>query len=407
MRRYPMRPLRVVIDARFVPGASGGVETMVTGLAEGFAAVPLDDVSLTFLTYAGHNEWIRPYLHDSLHVVETPVPSQSSRMFRKCRIWAVRPHGRSFGVLPGRDQTMDRLHPDIVHFPRQNGVHVDQPFIYHPHDLQHRHLPGFFTARQIAFREVVYGSLCRRAAAVAVGTSWVKQDLVQQMRIDPRKVFVVPLAPVTAADDHQPADLARFAIPHRYVLYPAASWPHKNHGRLFQALALLRRRGIEIPLVLTGPRPAGVDLKALATAAGVSDIVFDLGYLPQLEVEALTAAAVAMVVPTLFEAASFPVWEAFRLGTPVACSNVTSLPRQVGDAGLLFDPCKAEAIASAIASLWESPLYRDELADLGRTRVAEFSWDRTARQFVALYHHVGGRELSCVDRDLLGKAPLL
>jgi glycosyltransferase involved in cell wall biosynthesis len=302
---------------------------------------------------------------------------------------------------------MDRLDPDIVHFPRQNGVHVDQPFIYHPHDLQHRHLPGFFTARQIASREVIYSSLCRRAAAVAVGTSWVKQDLVEQMRIDPKKIFVVPLAPVTAAEHHHPADLARFGLPHRYAIYPAASWPHKNHDRLIQALALLRRRDVEVPLVLTGPRPAGVELKALARAAGVSDLVFDLGYLSQAEVEGLTVASVVTVVPTLFEAASFPVWEAFRLGTPVACSNVTSLPRQVGAAGLLFDPTRGDEIADAVQALWEDPNLRRQMSELGRARVAAFSWHHTARHFLAIYRHLNGRGLSDFDRDLLEKEPLL
>jgi glycosyltransferase involved in cell wall biosynthesis len=381
---------------------------MVMGLAQGFADVPLDDVSLTFLTYVGHNDWIRPYLRDSMHVVKTPTPSQPGRMFHKCRIWAVRPHGRSFGVLPSRDRTMDRLGPDIVHFPRQSGVHVDRPFIYHPHDLQHRHLPNFFTPRQIAWREVVYGSLCRRAAAIAVGTSWVKDDLVEQLRIHPGKVFVVPLAPVVASEQRGPIDFTRLGVPDRFIIYPAASWAHKNHQRLFEALALLRRsRGIEVPLVLTGPRSTRLDLAAQANSAGVQDLVFDLGYRPQAEIEALTAAAVAMVVPTLFEAASFPVWEAFRLGTPVACSNVTALPRQVGDCGLLFDPHRAEAIADAIGTLWEDPLRRTQLAELGHARVAEFSWQRTAQQFLALYRLVGERELSDADRHLLEKEPPL
>jgi glycosyltransferase involved in cell wall biosynthesis len=398
----------VAVDARFVPGTVGGVETVVMGLAQGFANIPLGDVSLTFVTYAGLNGWIRPHPHGPLNLVEVSPPDQIGRILRKSRIWAVRPHGRSFGVLPGRDRTMNSLGADIMHFPRQSAVRVDQPFIYHPHDLQHRHLPNFFTARQIASREVKYGSLCGRAAAVAVGTSWVKDDLVEQMRIDPKRIFVIPLAPVAATGEQGGlADLTRLPIPDRYITYPAASWPHKNHRCLFQALALLRRRGLEIPLILTGPRSMGVDLASLATTSGVSDLVFDLGYLAQAEIEALTAASVAMVVPTLFEAASFPVWEAFRLGTPVACSNVTSLPRQVGAAGVLFDPRRAEAIADAIGTLWEDPVRRKQLAELGRARVAEFSWTRTALQFLALYHHVGGRGLSDADRDLLEKEPLL
>jgi glycosyltransferase involved in cell wall biosynthesis len=86
---------------------------------------------------------------------------------------------------------------------------------------------------------------------------------------------------------------------------------------------------------------------------------------------------------------------------------VTSLPRQVGAAGLLFDPQRAEMIASAIGTLWNDPLRRRCLAELGRARVAELSWEKTARQFLALYHHVGGRALSDTDRALLHKEPLL
>jgi glycosyltransferase involved in cell wall biosynthesis len=397
----------VAVDARFVPGTGGGVETVIVGLAQGFAKLPPHDVSVTFVTYAGHNDWIRPLLDGQLRMIEVAPPRQATRVLHKSRLWAVRRHGGSFGMLPGRDRVMSGLGADVVHFPRRSGAHVGQPFIFHPHDLQHRHLPDFFTARQIASREVVYGSLCRRAAAIAVGTSWVKRDLVEQLRVEPGKVFVIPLAPVEAPRHNGSADLSGLRLPGRYLIYPAASWPHKNHRRLFEALALLRRDGLDVPLVLTGPRPAGVDLASLVTTAGVDDLVLDLGYLPQAVVESLTAAAVAMVIPTLFEAASFPIWEAFRLGTPVACSNVTSLPRQVGTSGLIFDPNRAPAIADAIRDLWSDPDRRARLSELGRERVSEFSWDRTARQFLALYRHLGGRELSPANKELLEREPVL
>jgi glycosyltransferase involved in cell wall biosynthesis len=228
------------------------------------------------------------------------------------------------------------------------------------------------------------------------------------MRIDPKKIFVIPLAPVSATgNEGRSAEFTQLAIPDRYIIYPAASWPHKNHHRLFQALALIRDRGIDIPLILTGPRPRGVDLVSLAITSGVNDLVFDLGYLPQTDVEALIANSVAMVVPTLFEAASFPVWEAFRLGTPVACSNVTSLPRQVGGCGLLFDPRRMEAIADAIGTLWGDPCRREKLAELGRECVTQFSWGRTARHLLALYRYIGGRRVSDADKDLLEQEPLL
>src|SRR3712207_6650226 len=112
-QRSPMTPIRVAVDASFVQGTSVGVETRVMGLAQGFADISLGDVSLTFVTYMGLNEWIRPYLHSSLSLVEVSPRGRVRRMLHKGRIWAVRPHGRSFSVLPGRDRTISSLGTDI------------------------------------------------------------------------------------------------------------------------------------------------------------------------------------------------------------------------------------------------------------------------------------------------------
>jgi len=100
------------------------------------------------------------------------------------------------------------------------------------------------------------------------------------------------------------------------------------------------------------------------------------------------------VIPTLFEAASFPLWEAFQAGVPAACSNVTSLPEQAGDAALVFDPRDERAIAAAIEQLWTDHELRLVLAIRGRQRVAAFTWERTARTFRALYRQCAGRRLT-------------
>jgi glycosyltransferase involved in cell wall biosynthesis len=113
------------------------------------------------------------------------------------------------------------------------------------------------------------------------------------------------------------------------------------------------------------------------------------------------------VVPTLFEATPFPVWEAFSAGVPVACSNVTSLPRQVGDAALVFDPRSPEEMATAIRRIWKDDELRRRLVELGRERVAEFTCERTAGLFAAHYRQLAHRELSEHDRAILAAAPAL
>jgi glycosyltransferase involved in cell wall biosynthesis len=397
-----MRRLHVAVDARLRPGTAGGVENVIIGLAQGLSQVAATDVVVTFVALSGGAAWLAPHLGRSMRLATVDGSRLLPRVVQRLRDARARPLALTVDVA------MERMRADVVHYPFQTAGLVSVPSIYHPHDLQHRHLPGFFTASQLADREARYPALCRAAAAVAVGSSWVKDDVVEQFSIPSEKVYVVPLAPVEAIRTATPEDIDDLGLPERYAVLPAGSWAHKNHARLFAALAELRRRGIEIPLVLTGPRPPeGVDLVRAARESGVKDLVRDLGYLPLGTARSVLAGATLMVMPTLFEAASFPIWEAFGLGVPVACSDVTSLPKQVGDAALVFDPHDSDGIAKSIGSLWESPELCSELAARGRARVAEFTWEGTARTFLALYRELGGRTLSEADEHLLRREPRL
>jgi glycosyltransferase involved in cell wall biosynthesis len=403
-----VRSVRVLVDARIIPGESGGVETVLRGLAQGLSTVDGDGTEVTFLTYSGVSGWIEPYLGGEFKLQEVPIPGVMHRVRRRARMWRIRRAAGSFAFAPRRDSVLDGHSADVVHFPLQSSHQVKGPFIYQPHDLQHRHLPDLFTPRAMAYREVVYPRICRRAAAVAVGTSWVKHDVVSQLGIDPARVHVVPLAPLSVTSLGPGRQVLRGRdLPKKYIVYPAVAWPHKNHERLIRSLALLRRHGLEVPLVLTGGGRDRSALGALAARYGVADLVTDLGYLAQDELEIVMSNAIAMVVPTLFESASFPVWEAFQLGVPVACSRVTSLPRQVGDAGVLFDPRSVTDMTEAVARIWTDPILRKDLIARGHSRVSEFTWELTARHFLALYRQVAGAPLSREDRALIEGEPLL
>jgi glycosyltransferase involved in cell wall biosynthesis len=374
-------------------------------LAQGFARLDADDLALTFVTYRGTGGWLDGQVGARATVREVAQPDRASVVRNRMRLSAYRRHGHNLTLAPGRDVVMDALPSDVVHFPFQRAGFVSAPFIYHPHDLQHRHLPEFFSRREIASREVKYAAMCERATVVAVGTSWVKDDLVTQMGLNPNRIHVVPLAPFVSESTGS-SDVQGLDLPPRYVIYPAAGWGHKNHVRLFRALAKLRDSGVTVPLLLTGSRLAGVDLDALVATTGATGLVRHLGFLSPLQLQAVTEGASAMIVPTLFEAASFPIWEAFRLGVPVACSDVTSLPRQVGDAALVFDPYDVEAIAEAIAVLWTQPDVSADLVRRGRARVSPLSWEATARHFLAIYRLLAERATDD-DFALLAQEPAL
>ena len=122
---------------------------------------------------------------------------------------------------------------------------------------------------------------------------------------------------------------------------------------------------------------------------------------PPEDLRALYHLAQFLVMPTLFENGGLPVSEAWHEGTPVTCSAVTSLPELVGNAALLFDPFSVEEIASAVRRMATEPSLRADLVRKGQRRLQDFSWERTAKAYRAVYRRAARRPLTDEDRWLL------
>jgi glycosyltransferase involved in cell wall biosynthesis len=126
-----------------------------------------------------------------------------------------------------------------------------------------------------------------------------------------------------------------------------------------------------------------------------------LGFLQEADLRAVYRLAQFLVLPTLFEADSCPVYEAWSEGIPVASSNHTAMPDQVGDAGLLFDAMNVTAIADALQRMTLDDRLRHDLVNRGYRRVKDFDWIRTAKAYRAVYRRAAGVPLGDEDRWLL------
>lgn len=423
-----MTTLRVCIEGRTPHGVAGGIQQFIIGLVSGLSKLTDGDEEYVILGDAQTSEWLgahvsgrcrierlatspepppkRGTIRRALGRIAAPVVARAANAPLLCR--ALLP------ALPRSDGTLERLAPDVMHFTTQDAFLTSVPTIYHPHDLQHLHLPHLFTRTTRCFREQTYRAFCRQAAMVAVVSSWTRDDVVAHYGIPGTKVVVVPFAPVTQAyatpsDAEMEAFVARRNLPLRFVFYPAQTWPHKNHAALLDALARLKmERGIVVPLVSSGHLNAHYAVLAeRARRLGVSDQVHFLGFVTPAELQCLYRRCTAVVIPSLFEAASFPLWEAFLAGAPAACSNVTSLPAQARDAALVFDPRDVGGIADAVARLWTDTALCKTLVERGRLNVARFTWDRTARTFRAHYRRIAGRRPAPEDEALLTSPPPL
>jgi glycosyltransferase involved in cell wall biosynthesis len=402
----------------------GGVEQFIIGLASGLSKLANHDEEYLFLAYEGTDEWIKSYLDGPCRILYGTAATRQPRLFSPLRkLGVVRSAVRKLGPtvvrslsqsLPRSDGLIENAEVDVMHFTTQAAFLTRVASIYQPWDLQHLHLPQFFSAQDYRDRELRYRAFCEQATMVSVATSWTKRDLIRQYKLAEEKVQVVPVAPVVTAYSTPSTDDLRevrrkFSLPTDFIFYPAQTWAHKNHAGLLKALAELRdREGLEIPFVSSGHKNEFFpEIERQVMALGLSGQVHFLGFITPLELQCLYRLSRLMVFPSKFEGWGLPVTEAFITETPVACSNVTSLPALVGRAALVFDPDEPDEIADAIKRLWEDEALRQELARRGKERVAQFTWDKTARMFRAHYRRIAERALTDEDRALLSAPPLL
>lgn len=388
MNAYRRQTLKVAIAADFQRQfAVGGVERFIIGLLRALAETSNDNEHYYVILNEDDPHWIEPYLgaNQSTVVRATPKPGSPAE---QC-------HHHTWPERYISDGFYEALGCDVIHFAYQNYVVCAVPTVYTPHDLQHLHYPQFFKPVEIAYRETVQPTGCHFAQAITATSNWIKNDIVRQYGVCQDKISVIPVAPVTATfaepTEQQCQDVLRkYQLEMGYAYYPAVTWPHKNHLRLLQCIAWLRdTRGLKISLVCSGEKTEHfAKVASLIEDLNLTDQVTFLDRVPAEDVRPLYRCARFVVVPTLHEAASFPIFEAWEEGVPVVCSNVTSLPEQAGNAGVIFDPFDIEQMGQKIAMIHQDEKLRQRLMARGRRRLQKFSWQQTAQSYRALYRKV-------------------
>jgi glycosyltransferase involved in cell wall biosynthesis len=183
----------------------------------------------------------------------------------------------------------------------------------------------------------------------------------------------------------------KYRLPDDYILYVGSVEKRKNLLRLLQAYAYLRDRGETCPLVIVGiQRLNNVDVVAMLQELGLQRSVILAGYVADEDLPALYSGADLFVFPSLYEGFGLPPLEAMACGAPVVCSNAASLPEVVDDAALMVDPHNVEQLSEAMRRVLASRGLQDDLRARGLGQAKRFTWERTARETIAVYREVCG-----------------
>jgi glycosyltransferase involved in cell wall biosynthesis len=227
-------------------------------------------------------------------------------------------------------------------------------------------------------------------------SSFTKDMLIKKLKCDPAKVKVVlygldhqlfrPAGVTEAFYDQYGLDPAD-----RYLLYVGSENPRKNLARLFQAFARIKEIFPSVHLLKIGTpeyMTQFAQLETLCKELDISDSIHFINHPPQEDLVRFYNLAEIFLFPSLYEGFGMPPLEAMACGTPVICSNASSLPEVVGEAAILVDPMDIEAWVEAIGDLLDNRALRDELHEKSLDRAWEFTWKRTAEETLAVYETV-------------------
>jgi glycosyltransferase involved in cell wall biosynthesis len=264
------------------------------------------------------------------------------------------------------------------------------------HDLIPLLLPAYRGSPLVRAYTRLVAASARHADAVIADSECSQRDIVQHLGIGAARVHVVYLA---ADARYRPVDdtavRARYALPEKYLLYLGGFDQRKSVRVIIEAFARLSEfhaRGYR--LVLAGVR-LGEDSaffpnpQRIARQVGLPDSAIQyIGWIDEDDKPALYSGATAFLFPSLYEGFGLPPLEAMACGAPVISSNASSLPEVVGDAAIQVDPQDMSAWADAIYAVLTDDARRAALRERGIAQSKKFSWDRAAKETLAVYESV-------------------
>jgi glycosyltransferase involved in cell wall biosynthesis len=363
--------MRIGIDAHMVGSRETGNETYCLGLIEGLEQIEDHNQYMVYLTSP------------------TVLPSVNGhgRLLRRM----LRRGSSAWRLLMGFAQASrsDRL--DVLHVTYNVPFFTRCPLVVSVHDISYVHFPEFFSKRDLRLLSTYVPYSLKAARHVLTLSESAAQDIERVYGVPRSKISVVPLAaraPYTSmAEPTRVAHVREiYGLSEPYVLAVGNLQPRKNLLRLVEAVAQLPAWASDLKLALVGKAQwRESDIYRRVTELGLQDRVVFTGYVSDEDLAHLYHGSHALVYPSLYEGFGLPVLEAMSCGTPVICSNTSSMPEVAGDAAIMIDPLNISEMADAIGSVVKSNSLREQLRHLGFARAASFSWLKTACQTLKVY----------------------
>ena len=268
-------------------------------------------------------------------------------------------------------------------------------------DFQHLHLADLYNDDQKALLNRAFKKLSRRSRRMLFSSNDCRRDFVQNFPDFADKARVASF-PSLLAFEPPPSPAVdvreKYHLPERFLLVINQFWRHKNHRLVPEALAILRARGLQVPVVMAGlladyrdrNNEALSDTFQAAARGNVWSQCLVLGKVPREDLVALLQTAAAIIQPSRFEGWNTTLQDAKAIGCPVLVSDLAVHREQCPDAIGFFPPNDPTALADVVAGCWPNLPARPDAMQEGKALAAE-------AEFARAY----GRQIEAICTELL------
>ncbi len=370
--------MRIGIDARLNAYRQGGIAQYTRQLLAAMAPLAPDD---EFVALQHHSQGrplvVAPNVRHAAML--TPPHNRYEQWSLPVELWPRR---------------LDVLHcPDFI-APRRRPC----PAVVTVHDLAFEHFPEILDAEARRYYGQVRAAVHDADAVIAVSQA-TRRDIAALLDLPPERIDVVyeaadpRFAPLPLEPGARRTVNGHELEAGAFLLFVSTIEPRKNLETLLRALRICLDRQPSLGLKLAAAGARGwldEPIYALARELRLGDALTFLGPVGPDDLAWLYSACRLYLNPSLYEGFGLPALEALACGAPSVVADTSSLPEVVGDAALVVPPRDAEAWAETILRLWDDEAARADLARRGPARAAEFSWQRAARETLAIYRRIAG-----------------
>ncbi len=363
--------MRIAIDASSLTSEGGGIQTYIRALLDALLALDQENTYALCYRWSRLREWKRFYRPEAPN-------------------WRIKMIQEPFNFL--FERSIDVFHALGARIPsyRRPSVLVtlhDVFSIVNPHGSR-----SFQATKLGRYREIA-----ERATLIICVSEHTRKDAETHLGISPDRLRVVHHG---VSERFSPADEAaceavrqKYSLPKRFALSVGVVNRRKNQAAMIKAFPKIAERIPDFHLVVAGRvKHRSTEVTELAKKSPFAARIHFLGHVADEDLPALYSTASVFLFPSRYEGFGMPLLEAMACGAPVVTSSTSSLPEVAGDAALLVDPDDIDGLADAWWSIVSEADRAANLQNRGFARAKAFTWEKTARQTLEIYHEAARRK---------------